>query len=147
MDIIVDTREQKPLWKNDVIRYKLIVGDYSTMNLRYTFAIERKSPGDLYGTITKGNVRFQHELIRAAINEIKLVLLIECSEKEFYSMQWKGNIPLQVKPETLKKILTTLSKRYKLEVIWCCSRVKARQVVYDRLVKEERKFKKNGIRN
>lgn len=146
MDIIVDTREQRPLWKHNVIRYGLLCGDYTTMKLRDSFVIERKSAGDLYGTITKGHLRFRNEIIRAAFNEIKFVLLIECSEKEFYSMKWDRTGKLQVKPETLRKIMETVSKRYKVEVIWCCGRGKAREVIYDRLVKEERKLKANGKR-
>ena len=142
MDIIVDTREQKPLWVNNVIRYGLLVGDYTTMKLRHCFAIERKSPMDLYGSIIQGHVRFRNEMIRAEVNEIKLVVVVECSKKTFVGKKFPGAKRLQCEGETLRKIIETIEKRYKLEVIWCCGRRGAKQIILQRLKKEERKVKR-----
>ena len=68
MKIIIDTREQKPLAFNKskaiegVIKKKLDVGDYSIEGYEDKIAIERKSPGDLFGSLFGGHKRFQKEL-------------------------------------------------------------------------------------
>lgn len=139
MNIIVDTREQRPLWTNKTISYKLLVGDYSTMLLRSTFCIERKSLEDLYGTITKGHRRFRNELIRAEVNEIKLVLFIEGTKKDFVTKNFYGGNLRKLSGETLGKIITTIELKYKIEVHWCGTRSRMKKMITDRLVIEERK--------
>ena len=94
MDIIVDTREQLPLFTSRCIKYVLIAGDYSTMLLRHTFSIERKSLQDLYGTITSGHVRFRNEHIRACFHGINLVLYIEGSKKDFKLKNFPGGMTM-----------------------------------------------------
>ena len=68
--IIQDTREQKP-WtfppdEFEVTVAKLAAGDYSIAGLEDEFAIERKSLGDLVGTVIGGWIRFRKELNRLA---------------------------------------------------------------------------------
>lgn len=68
--IIQDTREQKP-WpfpaeEFEVTVAKLSAGDYSIAGLEDEFAIERKSLGDLVGTLIGGWIRFRKELNRLA---------------------------------------------------------------------------------
>lgn len=145
MDIIVDTREQRPLWVNNVIRYGLLVGDYTSMKLRDSFAIERKSPMDLYGSIIQGHVRFRNEMIRAEVNGIKLVVVVECSKRSFVNKSFKGADRLQCEGETLRKIIETIEKRYKLELIWCCGRRGAKEIILKRLRKEENKLKRFNL--
>lgn len=136
MDIIVDTREQKPLWTNH-IRFKLLVGDYSTMKLREKFCIERKSLPDLYQTITKDHVRFRNELIRADVNGFKLVMYVEGTREDFIAKNFPGGLIRKTKSETLEKIMITVEKRYKLEVVWCKSRDLMKKKIYERLKQEE----------
>ena len=84
MNIIIDTREQLPLFESyRTLRYKLLVGDYTTNLLYGLYHVERKSLSDLYGTMTKGNVRFHNCIIRAKVNGIKLVMVVEGSKKNF----------------------------------------------------------------
>jgi ERCC4-type nuclease len=53
--LIQDTREQKPVFKNDdtVIDQCLKTGDYSVLGFEDQVTIERKSVSDLYGSIKR----------------------------------------------------------------------------------------------
>lgn len=146
MDIIVDTREQLPLFKNKCIKYKLVVGDYSTMKLRHSFSIERKSLADLYSTITKGHIRFRNEHIRASINGIKLVLYVEGTKKDFEVKNWPGGNRRDCKGETLIKIIESIEKKWPLEIVWCRSRVDCKYKIQERLQLEEVKLFKDIVR-
>lgn len=139
VDIIVDTREQRPLWHNhECIRYKLEVGDYSTLKLRERFCIERKSLQDLYGTIIQNHVRFRNEIIRAEVCGIKLILVIEGTRKNFVSKNFPGGMKRQTAGTTLDKIMTTVENKYGIEVVWCASRTVAKNYILKRLTKEQR---------
>ena len=87
MIIITDTREQKPLtfvhpFVTEVITTKLDFGDYSC---RYSdgyqppIYFERKSLGDLFGTMGAGYERFKRELMRSKVANSLLILLVEAS--------------------------------------------------------------------
>lgn len=143
MKIIVDTREQLPLWVNSCIRQKLLVGDYSTELLQHSFCIERKSGSDLYGSILGDHIRFKKELIRAKINNIKLALYVECTLKEFVDKTFPGGKYCKCKGETLKKIITSISRNHNLELNWCSSRAVLIRKVKARLKIEEDNFVKN----
>lgn len=137
--IQVDTREQLSLWVRGVVRKKLDVGDYSTTLLHSTFCIERKSPGDLYGSLTQGRVRFMNEIYRAERRGIKLALYVECSYEVFTTMKWSGASRLKMHPDHLKKMVDTTFERRKkngLEVFWCVSRESMKRVVKKRLLAE-----------
>lgn len=63
--IAIDSREQRPLQFSDAVqtvRGTLSVGDYSILGLEDQVVIERKSLGDLLGSITSGRERFVKEL-------------------------------------------------------------------------------------
>jgi len=67
--ILVDTREQRPLYFGEASptrRATLPTGDYSVEGLEGLIAVERKSLGDLFGTVGKGRERFEREIIRAS---------------------------------------------------------------------------------
>jgi len=48
-------------------KFNILWGDYSIQGFDRTISIERKSLGDLYGTLTRGRNRFRNEI--AALNE------------------------------------------------------------------------------
>lgn len=139
MTIIVDTREQKPIFKNGVVKFKLDVGDYSTLSLRHSFCIERKSGEDLYGSLTRGHVRFMNEIYRAERRGIKLVIFVECSYNHFIFKKFPGGGRRQMSCATLKKIVDTTIARRKIEVVWCSSRTVMIKKVKARLIAEEPK--------
>lgn len=66
--ILIDTREQRPLhfFGSPTKRSFLPTGDYSAEGLEALIAIERKSLGDLFGTVGQGRERFEREIIRAS---------------------------------------------------------------------------------
>lgn len=147
MKIIVDTREQLPLWVGyNIIRRKLLVGDYSTVKLESSFCIERKSPQDLYGSITQGHIRFRKELVRAKVNKIKLVMYVESCKKDFINKKFPGGSQRKIPGETLGKIIDTIAARHNVEVIWCVSRASLVRKVKARLLKEEASYSRLQLR-
>lgn len=67
---MIDTREQKGwTWEPSqvsVTRRALPAGDYSLAGLEEEIALERKSIGDLVGTVIHDMVRFRKELLKLA---------------------------------------------------------------------------------
>jgi len=127
MLILVDSREQKPYWKgSQCAKTALIVGDYATYDSLNKFHIERKSLQDLYGTITKGHLRFKKEIERARHNKIRLEVVVEGTKKQFENKDWSGGSSRLVKGETLVKIINSISKNHKLKIHWCSTRSSAK---------------------
>lgn len=120
--IIVDTREQLPLWDPEffeVKEQKLDEGDYTTEELHNVAHAERKSPNDLYGSIIQGHERFRNELIRAQQKGIKLAVFVECPAEMFFRKRFDGAWRLKAPGQTLRKIVGTLTVKYNIEFIWC----------------------------
>jgi ERCC4-type nuclease len=147
MKIIVDTREQLPLWivGSKIIKKKLLVGDYSTINLEHSFCVERKSGQDLYGSILQGHVRFRKELVRARVNNIKLVIYVECCKKDFELKKFPGGERRKCPGETLIKIIETISKRHNVEVVWCSNRDALVKKILMRLRREEKLLSRTKV--
>jgi len=123
--IIVDTREQKPLWdpkKFKIKKMKLDEGDYTTEELLNKAHIERKSGIDLYGSLIQGHKRFSAEIQRAIEKDITFAVFVECSKKKFISKRFMGGFRLKVKPEVLAKVVETFTSRYPVEFVWCKDR-------------------------
>ncbi len=139
MIILVDTREQLPMFTAPhAARVCLHAGDYTTANLLHKFHIERKSPADLYGTLTKGHRRFKNELWRAKDTDTKLVMLIECPHYDFVNKLFPRGEKLLFPTAGLRQMIETIKKRYSLEFIWCGDRNEAVDMLYKRLYKEEK---------
>jgi len=120
--IIMDTREQKPLWPLEdfnVIRKKLDEGDYTTEELFNKAHIERKSGIDLYGSIIQGHVRFRKEIMRALDKKLKFAIFVECPEETFYRKRFPGAHRLQTPGSKLRQIVKTMTNKYSLEFVWC----------------------------
>ena len=87
MKIIVDSREQNALsfehkYITEVKVAKLDYADYIVEfedGYRPPFCFERKTLGDLFGTLGKGYPRFKRELIRAQEAGVKVFIVIEGS--------------------------------------------------------------------
>jgi len=77
--ILIDTREQTPLPITGPCKpASLPTGDYSISGLEDRFAIERKSIGDLIGSLTTGRERFMRELQRLRAYDFRRLLVIGC---------------------------------------------------------------------
>jgi len=120
--MIVDTREQKPLWSNNIIKQKLDEGDYTTEDLLNIAHAERKSGIDLYGSIIQGHDRFRAEINRAIDKKLKFAIFVECPEEIFYTKKFSGGYRLKVPSKQLRKIIATMKEKYSLEIVWCKDR-------------------------
>lgn len=118
--ILVDSREQAPLTFNkelfNVVREGVPFGDYwlDLNGFQIPIAFERKSVGDLYGTMGKGYDRFKREMERAKEAKFHLILVIEGSITEV----GRGYKHSSIKGESMLKKLATLRIRYDLEVLF-----------------------------
>jgi len=121
--IIVDSREQRPLFKGKgVVIRKLDEGDYATEQTINKLVIERKSPGDLYGSLIQGHKRFVAELTRADLKNKKIYVFVECSFNSFITLNWNGGYFRKLKPAVLAKIVGTFEVKYKVNFVWCKGR-------------------------
>lgn len=136
MQIIVDSREQLPLFKGT--RKALIVGDYTTKALLGKFHIERKSLSDLYGTLTWGNQRFKYELFRAAYHSIKIEVYVEGTYEDFINKRFPKGEDRKFSTHGLEELIKTFKRKYFLEFHWHKTRKKCQIEVEKRLFLEEK---------
>lgn len=126
MKILIDTREQSPLeFKHenvtDTCTKTLKVGDYGCeYKLGYIPPVffERKSIGDLFGSMGKGYPRFKRELQRAECDNVKLILIIEGT----LTKTLKGAKYSRMKGKSIVKKLFTLWIKYGLYPVFCKDR-------------------------
>lgn len=122
--IIIDSREQARLdfsehpSVDEVIIKKLDVGDYG-VNYRNGYDpktyFERKTIGDLIGTLTTGIDRFKKELSRAKESNSTLILIIEGS----LTKTLKGIKYSKKDPVSIVKTVFTLWLKYGLTPVFC----------------------------
>lgn len=86
LEILVDTREQKPLFFKKSSVLKLDLGDYGIGGEHYNYTfVDRKSESDFKGTMTLGNERFRAEMQRARDFGCFIFVVIECSISDIYA--------------------------------------------------------------
>lgn len=130
--IIVDTREQEPLYNKNTIRHKLEVGDYSLeingISHENKIAIERKSLPDLFQTLTHGHARFKKELTKARTYEY-FAILIEGTYTQIQNKDYPGSYHTRMKGYVINKILFTLHVKYGINVIFGENKIVCRQII------------------
>lgn len=143
MDIIIDTREQKPLTftGHKTFRRKLEEGDYNTTELEPYLTLERKSLADLYGSITSDHQRFKREILRSRDKGKKMYIFIEGTLEDFYYFKWATR-KYTITPQTLRKIINTMKERYDLTFVECTSRKQMSRLIVQTL--ELQKINKNN---
>jgi len=126
-DLVVDTREQNPLPFRKCITGTLSYGDYAAKveDDYLPVVFERKSPNDLWGTITKGHDRFKEEILRASDKGDKLIVIVECSYSDFINKKFDGSYHSNLPVHVVIKILHKLQVRYNLEFVFCNNRSEA----------------------
>ena len=133
MTIVIDTREQKPLpFKvggaiHEIVREPLKVGDYGCRFLDGScppIFFERKSVGDLWGTMTTGYPRFRKELQRGWESGVTVILAVEATLTSIYS----GFSRSEFSGESMVQKLFTLQRRHSLPLVFCEGR--AEMVAY-----------------
>lgn len=126
--IIVDSREQKPLFNKNIEVKKLDVGDYSIKGYETEFSIERKSLGDLFGTLGKGHKRFKAELTRA-LNYKYFAIVIEGSFADINNKNFDKSYLIKMKGFVVVKILLTLHLKYNINVFFANNRTEAKTLI------------------
>jgi DNA excision repair protein ERCC-4 len=126
--VVVDSREQKPLWKSEVTRKGLKTGDYSILNYEDQIAIERKSAIDLFCTLGKGHKRFREELERAKALDYFAIIIEEsylnCLHKTFIGAHHSC-----MKGETVMAILFSLHIKYGIKVFFTNNRLESQTLI------------------
>ena len=118
MIVVIDTREQNPLWlpkpmKDLVImRGTLQNGDYSIRGHESTFAIERKQ-ADLFPYLTSEREKTKIKLNRLKEYEFK-ALVIEYEEDELYMPHFFT----EISPEVIRQSLISFEVKYGLHVFY-----------------------------
>lgn len=123
--IIIDTREQRPLWNPSRFKVKvqkLDEGDYTTELLLNKAHAERKSGIDLYGSLIQGHKRFVAEIQRAIEKDLTFAIFVECTEKKFIAKKFNGGYRLKCESKVLARIVKTFLNRYPVEFVWCKDR-------------------------
>jgi ERCC4-type nuclease len=129
MVVIIDTREQLPLWLPKppnglaVVRSKLDNGDYSIRGFENKFAIERKS-NDIFAYLTGERPKTKEKLIRLLDYEFK-ALVIEYEEEELYMPHFFTDVP----PEVIRQSLVSFEIKYGLHIFYGSKKAIERKVL------------------
>ena len=117
----IDSREQKPLEFregifDEIVTEGLPVGDYwaELEGKELPLCFERKSLGDLFGTMTHGYERWKNMMDKASQLGLTVILLIEGSLQDIF----KGYKHSQFSGESMLKKLAMLRVKHDLE--WHC---------------------------
>lgn len=126
MKIIIDTREQDPLFfsRCEVERGTLQSGDYSIAGLTHRFAVERKSIPDLIQSITRERERFERELHRLRGFDFAR-LLIAGTEAEVVQHRYRSD----TNPKSVLHSLYAFEVRYGVPVVWAGNQAHAAVLV------------------
>ena len=128
--IIIDTREQKPLWKEGkaAVIGTLKTGDYSIVGYEDKIAIERKSLMDLFGTLGKGHKRFKKELERALELDY-FAIIIEGSYSSASNKDFDGSCYSKMKGDVVTSILITIHVKYKVPIFFTNGRIETKRII------------------
>jgi len=126
--IVVDSREQLPLWKTNTVVKKLDVGDYSIEGYEDKISVERKSLADLYGTLGSGHKRFKAELQRAESYEY-FGIVVDGSFTSAYKKDFPGSYHSKMKGFVITAIIFTLHVKYKIPIFFAQDRTESKQII------------------
>jgi ERCC4-type nuclease len=95
--ILIDSREQDPLpFTYPTSTTGLPTGDYSAVGLEHDLCVERKSIGDLVGSLTAERDRFMREIQRMRSYQFRRLVIIGC-EADILEGRWRSKVkPLAV---------------------------------------------------
>lgn len=140
MQIIIDTREQRPYeFKTPAIRGSLLTGDYSLSGLEHLISIERKTCDDLIGCLCTGRQRFERELHRGKALDYFCVI-VESTLTDIVN----GNYRSQMTPRSAIQSLLAFSVRYRLPVFFVENRNYGARVTESLLLKYSKEMEKRA---
>lgn len=130
MHVIIDTREQLPLFQNNIypeitfLNKKLDEGDYTTEELKNIITVDRKAPGDLFGSLfnKKNHDRFVDVMLRCRFKNIRMFVFVECSKQDFLSKNYEGGWFRKMNPAAMAKTIETVQEKYGCIFVWCNGR-------------------------
>lgn len=142
MIILIDTREQRPLdfgcdWKKKTLKF----GDYGAMfsdTYQHNVVFERKSIGDLYGSLTFGYDRFRRMFERAEKAKFKIIIGIEGTKEKVL----KGYPHSQRDPESVIKQLETIHNKYGVVHMFFPSRIAMAHYIVDYYLNNYEEYKR-----
>lgn len=115
--VLVDTREQKP-WQFtpglfQAERATLQTGDYSVKGIESRMRLERKSIGDLVGTVISDWIRFRKELYRLAFFDVAAIV-VEGTPKDIWDHRYESD----AKPESVMGRVNGIYLDHGVPVLW-----------------------------
>jgi ERCC4-type nuclease len=152
MIVLCDTREQKRLDFSEFPGVtstrvqKLDFGDYCVefegklAGMKAPIVVERKSLGDLWGTMTSGYPRFRREMERAKEAKTKLVLAVEAN----YADVLQGFDRSEFTGDSMVQKLATLWAKYDVETWYAGSRKLMARMVYEAFASIGRHYAKTA---
>lgn len=126
--IVVDTREQLPLWERNIKKEKLDVGDYSIEGYENKIAIERKSLPDAYSTLTRGMSRFKRELERAESYDY-FAIVIDGSYTSLVEKNWDNAHYTKLRGYIITATLFTLHVKYGINIFFSNGRKESKRII------------------
>ena len=125
-DIIVDTREQRPLFDTPPAQLVGIpTGDYSIVGHTATIAIERKSLPDLLGSVGRGRERFREEFVRLSDIRYRAVVIEGTMSGLMKQRRWG-----RVTPAHAIGTMASWAIEYQVPVFFCDDRSKAKWLTH-----------------
>lgn len=145
LTLYIDNQEKLPLkftkgkTFSSIKSQHLPYGDYAcTLNgHRIPWVVERKSLGDLFGTMGKGNRRFKRECERAKADKVELVVVVEASYTEVGQGYKYSRIPGKV----IKKTLATFQAEHGVRTWFFNTRTESKNWIEHQFAAWERKKK------
>ena len=131
MQVIVDTREQRPFnfeherYDVQIQPWTLTVGDYSLRGLEDKVAVERKSLPDLVQCLGRERERFERELLRGAALDA-FAVVVEASWSDLAN----GNFRSQLNPHAACQSVLAFMARYRTAFLFAGSRPAAEYVTW-----------------
>ena len=134
LTIIEDSREQTPLdfmgYRGiDVIRHGLKTGDYSIAGYENEICFERKSVGDLVGTLIGGHERFLREMERMKDFKVKYILVEHTAGTVYRYCEKHG---WEYKFDTIIQSLLAYAYHYQVRVRFCKNRDDMAKYIVDK---------------
>jgi len=140
MKILVDSREKLPYtFSTPTETATLPTGDYSIAGATHLISIERKTPGDLIGSLTRHRERFERELHRGMALQY-FALVVESSLMSLSS----GHYTSMMKPAAAIQSLLAFSVRYDLPIFFAENREYGARVTESLLLKFAREMEKRA---
>ena len=154
MKLYRDTREQKVLdfeignGVSEIIDTKLPYGDYMAgfedkdgKHIEFMpLSFDRKTLGDLFGTLGAGMERFKREMSRANEDGVKLIIIVEACFAEVKN----GYEHSKVEGESILKTMHTLWVKHDVPYILCNDREDMKEIILHFFSSIGRNFKPKG---